>query len=79
MGWAGLKNGELLRKAQQAFDVFITSDQNLSFQQKLPRFNISVVILCSLSNKLEDLLAIFPKVIKQLNSLKLGQAIYVKA
>lgn len=31
MGWASKKNGELLKLAEQQFDVFITSDQNLSF------------------------------------------------
>jgi uncharacterized protein (DUF433 family) len=35
-GWAGIKNGELLRLAQAQFDVFITVDQNLSFQQHMP-------------------------------------------
>ena len=67
MGWAGLKNGELLRKAQQQFDVFITSDQNLSFQQNLPNFNIAVLILCASSNKLEDLLTVFSKAINRLD------------
>lgn len=44
-GWAGIKNGELLALAQQQFDVLVTVDRNLSFQQNLPQFNIAVVIL----------------------------------
>jgi Domain of unknown function (DUF5615) len=40
MGWAGIKNGVLLTLAEAEFDVFITVDRNLSFQQNLPRFNI---------------------------------------
>ncbi len=37
-GWAGLKNGALLKQALAAgFEVFITGDQNLEFQQNLPR------------------------------------------
>jgi hypothetical protein len=33
MGWAGLRNGELLQRAEEHFDVFVTADQNLQFQQ----------------------------------------------
>ena len=35
MGWSGLTNGELLKKAAEDFDVFLTADSNLSFQQNL--------------------------------------------
>ena len=37
MGWAAIKNGELLALAEQQFDVFVTVDRNLSFQQNLHR------------------------------------------
>ena len=39
MGWAAVKNGALLGLAEGQFDVFLTVDRNLSFQQNLPRFN----------------------------------------
>jgi hypothetical protein len=45
MGWAGTKNGKLLALIEKEFDVFITVDRNLSFQQNLSQFNISVVVL----------------------------------
>jgi len=45
MGWAGIKNGELLVLAEKEFDVLITVDRNLSFQQHLPKFNIAVLVL----------------------------------
>ena len=79
MGWAGLKNGELLSEAQKKFDVFITNDQNLTFQQNLLRYNIAVLVLCPISNKLEDTIDILPKAIKKLDVIKAGQAIFVKA
>jgi Domain of unknown function (DUF5615) len=45
-GWAGLKNGELLRRAvADDFEVFVTSDQNLEFQQNLANVRIGVVVL----------------------------------
>ena len=47
MGWAGIKNGELLRLIEPEFDVFITSDKNLRYQQNLSDRNIAIVLLPS--------------------------------
>jgi hypothetical protein len=44
-GWAGIKNGELLTRAQTQFDVFVTVDRNLAFQQNIPQFTIAVIVL----------------------------------
>ncbi|GJL69951.1 MAG: hypothetical protein NPIRA06_25860 [Nitrospirales bacterium] len=44
MGWATIKNGELLTLAEDEFDVFLIVDRNLSFQQNLPRFNLAVMV-----------------------------------
>lgn len=55
MGWAGIKNSELMRLAEREFDVFVTVDRNLSFQQKVPTFEIAVVVLKAVSNRLPDL------------------------
>ena len=35
VGWAGIKNGELLSRAQSQFDAFVTVDRNLAFQQNI--------------------------------------------
>lgn len=45
MGWRGLTNGKLLQKAEQTFDVFITIDRNLAFQQNLAKFNLAIIVL----------------------------------
>ena len=45
LNWAGIKNGELLSLAERDFDIFITVDRNLSFQQHLPKFDIAVILL----------------------------------
>ena len=45
MGWTTIKNGELLSLAAKSFDVFVTVDRNLSFQQNLPALSIAVVVL----------------------------------
>ena len=53
IGWAGLKNGELLARADGQYDVFLTMDANLSFQQYLT-LRIAVVVLKAASNRLAD-------------------------
>jgi predicted nuclease of predicted toxin-antitoxin system len=60
-GWAGLTNGELLRRApEEGFDVFVTADQNLQFQQNLAKSSLRVLVLVAPSNALEDLLPLVP-------------------
>ena len=58
MGWATLKNGELLKLASKAFDVLVTVDRNLAFQQSLPAFDIAVVVLKARTNRLADLMTL---------------------
>jgi hypothetical protein len=50
MGWSGLKNGELLIQAARTFDVMLTADQNIEFQQNLQRLPIAVVVLIAYRN-----------------------------
>jgi hypothetical protein len=77
MGWAGIKNGQLLAFAEAEFDVFITVDRNLSFQQNLPQFNIAVIVLHASSNRLADLKPLAPKVLDILPTITKGQATVV--
>lgn len=60
-GWAGLKNGALIRQALAAgFEVLVTGDKNLEFQQNLKASGLFVVVLGAPSNKIEDLLPRVP-------------------
>ena len=77
MGWSGIKNGELLLLAEKEFDVFITVDRNLSFQQNLPKFNIAVLVLHAPSNRLADLQPLAPKILSMLPTLTKGQSEHV--
>jgi hypothetical protein len=77
MGWDGVKNGRLLALAQVDFQVFITGDRNLSFQQNLPSFSISVVVLKSESVRLIHTPPLMPKVIASLSALQAGQLVIV--
>ncbi len=77
MGWAGIKNGELLMLAENEFDVFITVDRNLSFQQKLSNFNIAVLVLHAPSNRLADLRPLASNILSTIISLKKGFAEHI--
>ena len=77
MGWGGLKNGDLLSKAENEFDVFITGDRNLSFQQAVEKFDIAVVVLHAPSTQLHHTLPLMSKVLALLPALKPGQVVDV--
>ncbi len=73
MGWSGTKNGELLaRMREERFDVFLTGDRNLQFQQHLPDSGIAVVLLKAKSTKLADTLPRMPELLTRLPSLQPG-------
>lgn len=74
MGWAGVKNGSLMKLAEDAFDIFVTVDRNLSFQQNLPSYNIAVIVLRSISNRYKDLAPFGPKVLEAITNTKPGSA-----
>ncbi|MDD1413400.1 hypothetical protein MEN41_01655 [Dolichospermum sp. ST_con] len=77
MGWAGTKNGQLLALIEKEFDVFITVDRNLSFQQNLSQFNIAVVVLQARSTRLMDLKLLVAKILDILSTVVKGQAVVV--
>jgi len=79
MGWAGTKNGKLLALAAAEFDIFITVDRNLSFQQNLPEFDIAVIVLQASSNRLADLKPLITKVLAILSTAIKGQATVISA
>jgi hypothetical protein len=79
MGWAGVKNGQLLALLEREFDVFITVDRGLSLQQNLSRFDIAVIVLQASSNRLADLKPLVPKVLAVLSTLAKGEAKVISA
>jgi predicted nuclease of predicted toxin-antitoxin system len=72
MGWAGIKNGQLLALAENQFDVFITGDRNLSFQQNLRLTRLSVIVLAGVSTKLKDTVPLMGRVLILLPTLQAG-------
>lgn len=76
-GWAGIKNGRLLALAEHEFDVFITGDRNLSFQQNTTQFGIAVIVLSAASTKLKETLPLMPAVLEQLAHCRPGLVIEI--
>jgi predicted nuclease of predicted toxin-antitoxin system len=54
-GWASLSNGALLRQAASKYDVLLTADQNMEFQQNLATLPLAIVVMIADSNRLESL------------------------
>lgn len=77
MGWSTIKNGELLALAAKEFDVFVTVDRNLSFQQNLPAFTIAVIVLRAASNRLADLQPLVPELLASIPRAKPGAVTYL--
>jgi hypothetical protein len=70
MGWTALKNGELLRRAVEQFDVFVTADQNLQYQQNLQVLPIAVAVLVAKSNRMQSLKPLVPQLLLAIASLE---------
>jgi len=68
-----MKPGELLRLAEAQFDVFVTADRRLNFQQNIADMAIAVVILVAARNKLEPLRALVPELLRILPGIKPGE------
>lgn len=70
IGWSGFKNGDLLTRSANQFDVFVTADQNLQFQQNLSALPLAVAVLVAKSNRIEDLRHLIPELLDALVSLR---------
>jgi predicted nuclease of predicted toxin-antitoxin system len=69
VGWSGRQNGELLRLAATRFDVFVTADQNLQYQQNLSGLPLSIAILAGRDNRYETLLPLAAQLLPRLPAL----------
>jgi hypothetical protein len=71
-GWSGISNGQLLALASVEFDVFVTVDRNLPFQQHLPKFDIAVILLRARTNRIVDVIALVPELVSVMPNAKPG-------
>jgi hypothetical protein len=79
MGWTTIKNGTLLTLASEYFEVFVTVDRNLSFQQNLDSFPIAVVVLQAKTNRLADLRPLVPNLLVAIESAVPGATKFIGA
>jgi hypothetical protein len=77
LGWAGVKNGELLRRARDVCDVFVTLDRNLPFQQNLKVLTFGVIVVPAMSNRLPDLLPHVTAILEAAARVRPGEAVTV--
>jgi hypothetical protein len=76
-GWAGAKNGELLRLAAKDFDVLLTVDRNLEYQQNLSGLTLAVVVVDAPSNDVAVLRPLMPAVRDALPKARPGTVLHV--
>ena len=77
-GWAGVKNGELLRLAATRFDVLLTVDRNFEYQQNFSGVAIAVVVVDASSNDIAALRPLIPAVVETLPKAKHGAVTHVR-
>lgn len=76
-GWKGKKNGELLRAAQQEFDVLITMDKGIEHQQNWKVMALGFIIVSAKSNRYADVAPLIPQVNVALSHVQAGQLLHV--
>jgi hypothetical protein len=78
MGWSGIKNGPLLQSAAQEFDVFLTVDQGIEYQQNPVGLAVAIIVMVARSNDIDDLRPLMPRVRETLNSASPGTVVKIK-
>jgi predicted nuclease of predicted toxin-antitoxin system len=76
-GWAGVKNGDLLRRMQGEYDAFVTMDRGIEHQQNLSALPFGIVLIRAASNRMEHLEPLVPAILAALEVLQPGQLIQV--
>jgi hypothetical protein len=77
-GLAGVTNGELLQRAEELdFDVLLTVDQNLPYEQRIEGRRIALLVLCARSNRLDHLLPLMPACLDALGTVEAGQVVRI--
>lgn len=72
LGWSGVLNGELMRRARENCDVFVTLDRNIEFQQNIPSLPFAVLVVRAISNRLVHLRPLVPAILVAVEAAKPG-------
>ena len=76
-GYGSKKNGELLSLAEGRWDVLLTSDRRIKYQQNMAGRNVAIVVLLAKSNRLRDLLPLMPACNQALLAVSPGEIVEV--
>jgi predicted nuclease of predicted toxin-antitoxin system len=76
-GWCGTDDGPLLVLAQEQFDVFVTIDRNLEYQQNPKKFGLGFIIVHVRSNEISSYLHLFPQIKEAAENVRVGEIIHV--
>jgi hypothetical protein len=71
-GWAGLSNGDLLRRASETFDVLVTGDQGLAYQQNLSALRLGVVVIAAENNRVETIVGLAARILEAIEAVQPG-------
>lgn len=78
-GYKGMKNGALLRAAEDdGYAVFLTADQGVPYQQSTLERKISIIVACAATNRIEDLLPLVPSIRAAMDRVAPGQVVFVR-
>ena len=78
-GWAGIKNGRLLRLAALEFDALPTMDRGIEHQQNLTGLDLCLIVVSAVSNDIDDLVPLAPSINAALREARSGHILRVCA
>lgn len=79
MQWSGIKNGKLMTlRVENSFDILLTIDKNLAYQQNLNSHSLTIVILNSSTSKIEELVTFLPSLNKQISGFEKKKAYLIE-
>lgn len=74
MEWTGLKNGMLIKRAEQKnFDILLTIDKNICYQQNISKYNLAIVVLNTNNSNIESLQDYIPNFLNQIHNFEKGK------
>lgn|ERR1700722_8326548 len=79
MGWCGITNGKLLARAQGLFDVFVTLDRNLEYQQNLSSLALGIVVVRVRDNKIASYQPKFGELLRAVQAIRPGEVIRIQS
>ena len=72
LGWSGVLNGELMRRARENCEVFVTLDRNIEFQQNITSLPLAVLVVRAISNRMVHLRPLVPDILAAVEAAKPG-------